>query len=115
MNYSIRIDLARLCGARFVSIGNKRYIAIPTEENKAVYVGGRGVYLNLFARELQDSKYGDSHFVKENFSSEAYNAMSQEERRDIPILGNLRPFKGSEMNAEMVNAQFDDDLPPSAI
>lgn len=115
MNYSIKIDLARLRGARFVTIAEKKYIAIPTEENKAVHIGGKGVYLNLFARELQSSSYGDSHMVKENFSPEAYNAMSQEEKMRIPILGNLHPFKGSELNAEAVDAHFDDDLPPATM
>lgn len=73
MNYQIRIDVTKI--------------------NKAdLFVGEKGTYLTLDCVELKEvGKYNDTHLVKQVISSERYKAMSEEERKAVPILGNMKP------------------------
>lgn len=109
-NFSIRLDLMRFRDARLVTAQGHKGVFIPVEGNPAIYVGSKCVYLNLSALRLsQEGRYGDTHFVKGNISKDVFDAMTEEQRRSQPILGNMRPLRSPEMAAQPVS--FDDDLP----
>lgn len=113
-NYSIRVNLLNLTNACRVTIpgktSRKRGIFIPFEDNSEVYDGEKGVYLNLTAVELkQPGQYGDSHLLKGNKPEEEYKAMGEEERKALPILGQMRPLERKTVYQPAPQVQVDDD------
>lgn len=124
-NYSIKLDLKKMKEAGLVNIKGKdgrtrKCVVIPTDVNHEIYVGNKGIYLNLTAIETKEvSKFGDSHFIKGSIDKEAFESMSKEERDSQPILGNMKPLerKVQEMQATSIPdaavsvADEEDDLP----
>ena len=115
-NYGVKIDLLRLKNACRVTIPGKtsrrRGIFIPFEDNSELYDGEKGVYLNLTVVEMkQPGQWGDTHIVKGNKQEDEYKAMSDEERKALPILGQMRPLerKTVQQPAPQVAATTDDD------
>lgn len=109
-NFSIKIDLLKMKGA-FVSnlqgrTATKKCICIPVE-SAGLYVGEKGVYLNLTSIEMQEPRYGDTHYVKVSVDREVFRTLSEEERRAIPILGGMHEFEAraaAPVNAAVENA-----------
>jgi len=90
-------------------------IVIPIAKNK-LYVGEKGVYLDLIAFEIKDKKTDskDTHIVKQSFSKEDREQMSDEELKALPILGNLQVLSDSyeaEPTSSMDVQDENDDLP----
>lgn len=121
-NYSVRIDLLKLNSAFMRSIKGKtetkRCLIIPVDDNPSMYLGTKGCYLNLEAWETREQKYDDTHFVKPSLPKEVREAMTEEQRNAVPILGNMRPMKKSEAQQMTVAGSMgadsfedDDDLP----
>ena len=82
-------------------------LVIPIEENQFVD-GEKGVYLNLAGFEIKDKK-GDSkdtHLVKQSFKKEVYEKMTEDEKRNQPIIGNLTVWAGRQ-EAEPVASSVD--------
>lgn len=89
----MKLDLKKLNGVRLVMAEGQKCVLIPTEANKSIYVGEKGIYLNLTATALkQEGQYGDTHFIKGNIDKEVYNSLSDEEKKALPIIGNMRPI-----------------------
>lgn len=69
------------------------------------------------ANATENSQYGDTHYLRGNIPAEVYEKLTEEERKAIPFLGNMRPIKPkqqavkgtTDMNAP--EGQQDDDLP----
>ena len=112
-NFSTKIDLLKFAGAKLVQTkGGKRGVFIPTDGNPMIFVGAKGVYLNLTHIRLKaESQFGDTHLVRGNIDRDAYDAMTEEQRHALPILGNSRPLKSAEMAATSIELSDDDDLP----
>jgi len=114
-NYSIKQDLLKLKGAFVTNLkgktATKRCLVIPIDDAR-LFLGQKGVYLNLTAIEMQNSQYGDTHCIKQSFDKEVYERMTDEERNAQPILGGLRPLKRAEQAIEASNiVEAEDDLP----
>lgn len=45
-------------------------------------------FLNLFAWESKNKQYDNTHYIKQSFSKEVMDAMNEEERKNLPIIGN---------------------------
>lgn len=94
VNLSIKLNLLALPGASVANLkgktATKQCLVIPIADAD-LYVGQKGCYLNLTAVETQNSQYGDTHFVRQNLSKDAYAALTEEQRKAIPILGNVKP------------------------
>lgn len=92
----------------------KQCVVIPVEDS-GLFVGEKGVYLNMTAIEYREQKYRDSHFIKMSIEREVYDAMSEEEQRAIPIVGGLHPIIPKQMRPEgemdIQDAEYMDDLP----
>ena len=95
-NFSIKADLLKIKGAAIINLkgktATKRCLVIPVDDS-GLFVGEKGVYLNLTAVEMREPRYGDTHCVKINLDRDAYNALSEEERRNIPILGGMHELE----------------------
>lgn len=112
-NFTTKIDLLKFAGAQLVQTKKgKRGVFIPTDGNPMIFVGAKGVYLNLSHIRLKaDGKYGDTHLVRGHIDRDTFDAMSEEQRRALPILGNSRPMQTAEMAATSIELSDDDDLP----
>ncbi|MBQ7017658.1 MAG: hypothetical protein IJN06_01455 [Bacteroidales bacterium] len=101
-NYSIKTDLLKLKGAFVTNLrgktATKRCLIIPVDE-AGLFVGEKGVYLNLTAIEMQNPKFSETHCVKVSLDKERYDAMTEEERQAQPIIGGMKQLerKQSEM------------------
>lgn len=117
-DYSISVDLLKIRGAFVANIQGrttkKRCICIPFDDG-GVFVGEKGVYLGMNAWEINKPKYGDTHGVKVELSKEARETMSEEELRNQPFVGHMKPIERKQLQmdvtANMTAAQDDDDLP----
>ena len=97
-NYKLSLCLSKLPGAFVMNLKGrhetKRCICIPIEDADLFESEETGaVYANLSIFEMREERYGKTHIVKQSFSKERFDAMSEEERRDQPILGNLSPIE----------------------
>lgn len=130
-NISIRLNIKQLkhVEREMKGQGDKmiKCLIIPLEENM-IYQGEKGAYLNLTAIEIKDrSKFSadqkDTHLVKQDIPKEKYEAMSEEQRKAMPILGNAilwgrqesAPVESGEISNSAVDAYMNqeeaDDLP----
>lgn len=119
-NFGIKIDLLKLKGAFMRNLkgqtATKRCLIIPVDECDGIFLGEKGVYLNLTAIEMQNPQFNDTHCIKPDIPKEQREAMTPEAQKAIPILGGLRAIKveQSQMNVSGTLGQEafgDDDLP----
>ena len=92
-------------------------LVIPIEVNK-LFKGDKGIYLDIVGFEIDPAKRNanskDTHILKQSFSKEVREAMSEDELRSLPILGNLQVWDGtssSEPVSSSVTQAENDDLP----
>jgi len=98
-------------------LGAVECLVIPIEKNK-LFVGEKGVYLDLIAFEIDPAKRNaeskDTHLVKQSFSKEVREVMGEDELKSLPILGNLQVWSGT-VESEPVSSNElqpeEDDLP----
>ncbi len=91
-NITMSVNLARLKKTAVTNLQGKsgevkRCLVIPIDEND-LHVDEYGVTLNLIAFP-NDKKESQSHLIKQNLKEEKRKAMTEEEKRAIPILGNI--------------------------
>lgn len=107
--YNIKLDLKKLKNTFVKDIqGSTRTVqclCIPIKDNR-LFVSERGsIYLDLQATPLQQPKYGQSHLIKPKVGSDNWKAMSEEERKAIPIVGSLSPIEYVSDEDKNKNAQ----------
>lgn len=90
-NITIKLDLQKLPGATVMPVGknNTECIVIPIEM-AGLYKGTKGVYLDATAIELTSPKTDskDTHLIKQALSKEKFAALTEEQKKAIPIIGN---------------------------
>lgn len=121
-NFSIKEDLLKLKGAFITNFKGrtetKRCLVIPVDDS-GLYAGEKGVYLNLTAIEMENPQYKETHCIKQSLDKEIYGALSEEQRRSLPIIGGMRPLVKKAAPQMNVGSTFDgaqaventDDLP----
>lgn len=120
-NFGIKIDLLKLKNSFVTNLkgkaATKRCLVIPIDDS-GVYLGEKGVYLNLTAVEMREQRYGDTHVLKQSLAKEVYQAMSEEERMAQPIFGALKPIESQRRQMEVTQTtnaaeavEDPDDLP----
>lgn len=118
---TIKLNLLKFRNACVLKIqgrtGKKACVVIPIEDAHLV-AGEKGVYADLLECELkQPGQYGDVALVRQSLPREVFDAMSEDERRAMPILGSVKPLQARSVadEAEEVPAAAvevpDDDLP----
>ena len=95
--------------------GMVKGIFIPIEANNLFFSKKNNVYLDLIAFELKEKQDNATHLVKQSFSKEIYDKMTDEERKETAILGNLNVDVVAEAKnnnaAEGKTLKEEDDLP----
>jgi hypothetical protein len=113
-----KLNLLNLTVARQMvkgKAGEVDCLVIPIEKNR-LFVGEKGIYLDLIAFEIKEPKPDrkDTHLVKQSFSKEVREAMTEEQLKSIPILGSLT-VGGATGEKDPISDQktlgADDDLP----
>lgn len=115
-NYSIKADLLKIKGAFVKDLKGrtgavKRCLIIPIEDS-GMFLGEKGCYLNMTAIEMREARYNDTHCVKIDVPREQRDAMTEEERNSIPILGGMHEIKANPKPIDTsAVVSDDDDLP----
>jgi hypothetical protein len=100
-NISLKLNLALLRAVRRTEKGTSgpvECLIIPIKAN-ALFEGKDGaLYLDLIAFELKEKKEGrsDTHLIKQSFPTDVYKAMTDEQKKATPILGNLTVWQEDE-------------------
>jgi hypothetical protein len=106
MNYQAKIDIKKLNKAFVMPIQGKtatvECVCIPTSE---FYKGKNGeLYCSMQIQERKSvGQFGDTHYLKQQLEKESYKALTEEQRKAIPILGSFEPSKFT--NVETVVAE----------
>jgi len=66
-------------------------VVLPIEANH-LFKGEKGIYLDITAFEIKEKKgeSKDTHLVKQSLPKEVYDALTDDQKKALPILGNLR-------------------------
>lgn len=117
MNYFIKLNLLKIKNAAVMSItgksATKKCLVIPIEDAH-LFPGEKGVYVDLSAWEKRDPKGQDTHLIRQSLPREIYEAMTEEEKSTMPIVGSIRPISAKEppvaghINAEDIQ---EEDMP----
>lgn len=93
---NIKINLSNLISAvRFENgeTGPVECLIIPIEKNH-LFKGKSGIYLDMSAFELKEKKDDQTHLIKQSLPKEVYQKQTEEEKRAMPILGNVSVYEG---------------------
>ena len=125
------MNLLKLKNSAVVQIkgntGTKKCVVIPIEDNH-LFVSvdesnkAKGVYVDFIAWENRNSlQSGDTHGLKQSLPKEVREKMSDEDKKAMPFIGNMKPYEYEAKNAsEVVEApqvqvapeeNYSDDLP----
>jgi hypothetical protein len=94
---NVKLNLSNLkCAVRFENghNGPVECLIIPIEANY-LFKGKSGIYLDLAAFELKEPKDNQTHLVKQSLPKEVFQKQTEEERRAMPILGNISTFENN--------------------
>ena len=92
-NINVKINLALMNKVQTITSkkNNEKYVCIPLSNNY-IFEGRKGLYLDLTAYSY-DGKFGESHFLKNRIPKDVYEKMSDEDKKNTPILGSLSPLE----------------------
>lgn len=100
---TLSINLRQLKHSIVKGRSGQNVICIPVDDNN-LYHSERGEYLNLVAFEVknQNPAYkNDTHILRQSLPKSKYETMTEEERRAMPIVGNMSIGRGqTEQQAE---------------
>ena len=113
-----KLNLLQLNAVRKVitgQLGPVECLVIPIEKNK-LFVGEKGIYLDLIAFEIDPAKRNaeskDTHLVKQSFSKEVREAMSEDELKSMPIIGNFQVWTGQVESDPVSSTELQDENDP---
>lgn len=95
MNYKQKINLRALKNAAVAQLkcksGMKQCLVIPIDDAN-LYLTEKACYLDVSVFEMREVRDEATHLVKQQFTKARYDAMSEDERRAAPIIGNMSPL-----------------------
>lgn len=121
-NFNLKLDLSKLKNACVKDLkgasGMIKCLIIPVADNNLFISEKTGsVYLDCECKEVQNPKYDQTHFIKRRYTKEQYYQMDAEDRKNIPIIGNLSPQKewNNNNNSSSYSTQSQPRVQPSQI
>ena len=98
-NISLKLNLAALQGARRKVKGQNGLVdvlIIPVASNHLFEGQNGALYLDLTAFELKEKKEGrnDTHLIKQQLPAEVFKALTEDQKKATPILGNATVWSG---------------------
>lgn len=93
---TLKVNLRQLVHSQMTTPKGAKCIVIPIVENN-LFEGEKGIYLDLVGFERKEVKEGeDTHLLKQSFSKDKLAAMTDEQKKALPILGNARVSSGGQ-------------------
>lgn len=78
-------------------------VIIPIEGNAITVMESGRAFANISVKDKNTvDKYGNSHYLRPYYTKEGFKSLSEEDRKNIPFLGNLKP---SNYNSAPQNTQ----------
>lgn len=106
MNYNVKLNLSKLRRVKYLQKDDDLYICIPMKANQ-IFNGQKGMYLELTAFELKNRQFNESHLVKLSVPSKVLKELSDEQKRELPIVGSLSEFGSQLVTSEnTINENF---------
>lgn len=107
-DFKIKLNLKKLVNTGVMNVKGqnsaKRCVVIPIDDN-FIYEGQNGnLYLSLRAVTLKNPQE-DTHFIKVAVPKAAYEKMTDEHRKNIPIIGNMSPATQQQQQTAQQSAQ----------
>lgn len=82
--------------------GNKiDCLVIPIALNHLFVSDNNEVFLNAVAWESDKLKNGQTHLLKQSLPKDVVEKMSEDEKKNLPILGNMKPLKSESKPLEV--------------
>ena len=127
-NFQGKLDFLKFKNSCVISVkgktGEKKGVFVPIEDNGLFVTTdennkAKGAYFNFAVFETkQPGKFGDTHMIKQSLDKDTRSKMSEEEKRAMPIFGNMKPmeFNNSSQTVEspvapVAHEEDDDSLP----
>lgn len=128
-NFQIKQNLLKFKNAFVMNIkgktASKQCICIPVIDNYVFMsaddnMKAKGAYVDINANQYEGgtSQYGDTHYLRLAVPKEIREKMTEEEKKAIPYLGNMKPSQYQQpQSAEVETATYSvpeddlDDLP----
>lgn len=124
-NYQLKQNLLKFKAAFVMTIkgktSQKQCVCIPIEDNY-LFVSAddklkpKAVYADINANQYEDGKsqFGDTHYLRLNVPKDIREKMTEEEKKAIPYLGNMKPSQAPvKQSAEVETPTYtapDEDL-----
>lgn len=94
-NFSAKINLAKIEGAFVTTIqgatATKNCICIPLDAPGVYNAQSGAIYYDIVAMERRTpSQYGDTHIIKRSLGKAEREAMTEEQRNAVPIIGDMK-------------------------
>lgn len=116
---TVKINLSKLKGVVKElngKSGKVKCLILPMDENK-LFEGQKGIYLDLVGFEIKEQK-GDNkqtHLLKQSFTKEELEKMTENQKNELPILGGLTDWSKITTNTKSEtlpeSVSVEDDLP----
>lgn len=91
---NVKINLQKIEGANILTgKTGKNYLAIPLDDNKQLFCGKSGIYFDLLAIPTPNSPFGKDYCLRPQINKEAFEQMTEEQRKLIPIVGDVTEIK----------------------
>ena len=104
----VKLNLGALNKAIVIKNSKKRKaILIPFDDN-FVFEGEKGVYLTLNAFEMKDVKFNSTHLLKLKIPGDKYKAMTDAEKKSMPIVGSIDRIGSECQNVQQIEIQSAD-------
>ena len=119
MNKNIKIDLTAFAGAGKINLSGKngqlkKCLVIPIEENH-LFEGEKGIYADFIAWEMKERKEnGTTHLLKQSLSKEVRSAMTDEQKKSLPIFGDMKDVQTETKELEAYSVPNQNDYATSA-
>ncbi len=85
-------------------------IIIPLEANH-LFKGDKGLYVDITAIAVKEPKFDDTHILKQGLPKEIYDALTDDQKKQTPIFGNMGPWKKNEAAIVVDEGDEESDLP----
>lgn len=92
---SLRLTALKNAGVAKLQNAQKEVVEcliIPLKDNYLKQNDRGEIYMNLAAFESDKLKDGKTHLVKQSFSREDRNSMTDDQLKNVPILGDIKPM-----------------------
>ena len=86
-------------------------VFIPIEKNKLFKSDKGNVYLDIVGFEIANPQYEDTHLVKQSIPKAEREKMTEDEIKEMPIIGNFKVFTAGEAtpNSPVTGTISDED------